>query len=160
MPYAQSVGYHPKMSLRIYLDVCCFNRPFDDCRQDRIRIESEAVKAIVQRIEKGQWEGISSPVTLFEISNMPDKDRAIEVGLMVAKMQITATLTNAIRKRALDLERLGFGGVDALHLACAEHNKADVFLTTDDRLQKRAVRYGNLLQVEVVNPLKWFERMV
>ena len=91
---------------------------------------------------------------------MPDKDRAIEIGLMVAKMQITAVLANAIRKRALDLEKLGFRGVDALHLACAEHNKADVFLTTDDRLQKRAVRYSTLLKVEVINPLKWFERMV
>lgn len=148
------------MSLRIYLDACCFNRPFDDCRQDRIRLESEAVKAIVQRIEKGQWAGISSPVILFEIFNMPDKDRAIEVGLMVSKMPIVASFTHVVRERALDLENLGFGGVDALHLACAEHNKADVFLTTDDRLLKRAVRYKDYLKVIADNPLKWFERMV
>jgi len=148
------------MRLRIYLDVCCFNRPFDDCRQDRIRLESEAVKAIVQRIERGLWEGVSSSVIMYEISNMPDKDRAIEVGLMVAKMRVTATLPNIVRKRALDLECLGFGGVDALHLACAEFSKADVFLTTDDRLQKRAARHQQKIKIEIDNPLRWFERMV
>jgi hypothetical protein len=29
--------------LRIYLDACCLNRPFDDQTQERIRLESEAV---------------------------------------------------------------------------------------------------------------------
>ncbi len=148
------------MSMRIYLDVCCFNRPFDDCRQDRIRLESEAVKAIVQRIERGLWEGISSPIILFEVSKMPDKDRAIEVGLMVAKMRATVGLTNAVYIRARYLEELGFGGVDALHLACAESSNADVFLTTDDRLQKRAARCHQIIEIEVDNPLRWFERVV
>lgn len=31
---------------RIYLDVCCLQRPFDDQRQTRIRLEAEAVKLI------------------------------------------------------------------------------------------------------------------
>ncbi len=29
--------------LKIYLDSCCYNRPFDDLSQERIRVESEAV---------------------------------------------------------------------------------------------------------------------
>ena len=29
--------------MKIYLDVCCLNRPFDDQTQDRIHLESEAV---------------------------------------------------------------------------------------------------------------------
>ena len=28
--------------MRIYLDMCCFNRPYDDQSQARIRIETEA----------------------------------------------------------------------------------------------------------------------
>ena len=160
LPYVGSIVYDVVMSLRIYLDVCCFNRPFDDCRQDRIRLESEAVKAIVQRIERGLWEGVLSPVILFEVSKMSDKDRAIEVGLMVTKMRATVDLTNAIHKRARYLEELGFGGIDALHLACAESSKADVFLTTDDRLRKRAARSQQIIEIEVENPLRWFEREV
>jgi len=30
----------------IYLDLCCFNRPFDDQAQARIRLETEAKVAI------------------------------------------------------------------------------------------------------------------
>jgi hypothetical protein len=160
LPYARTIVYDVGMSLRIYLDVCCFNRPFDDCRQDRIRLEAEAVKAIVQRIERGLWDGVSSPVILFEVSRMSDPDRIIEVGLMVAKMRVPVALSDAVRKRALYLEQLGFGGVDALHLACAESSKAVVFLTTDDRLLNRATRNQQRMQIDVENPLKWFERVV
>lgn len=91
---------------------------------------------------------------------MPDKDRAIEVGLMVARMRARADLTKAVHKRALYLEKLGFGGVDALHLACAESINADVFLTTDDRLLKQAKRHQQVIDIEVDNPLRWFERVV
>jgi hypothetical protein len=29
---------------KLYLDVCCYNRPFDDQTVDAIRLEAEAVK--------------------------------------------------------------------------------------------------------------------
>ena len=104
--------------------------------------------------------GVTSPVVLYEVSRMPDKDRAIEVGLMVVKMHETVPMRDVVRQRANSLEVLGFGGVDALHLACAESGKVDVFLTTDDRLQKRAIRHQAKLGVAVENPLRFFERMV
>ena len=148
------------MRTRIYLDVCCLNRPFDDCRQDRNRIEAEAVKAILRRIEDGQWEGIKSPVVRFENSRMPDADRMLEVGLMADRMNIPVSLSASVRDRALYLENLGFGGLDALHLAVAEKAKADIFLTTDDALLKRARRYQDKIFVEVDNPLRWFGKVV
>ena len=33
---------------RIYLDVCCLNRPFDDQSIDRIHLESEAIAAFAE----------------------------------------------------------------------------------------------------------------
>jgi hypothetical protein len=39
--------------MRVYLDACCLNRPFDDRSQDRIRLEAEAVLAIIERVETG-----------------------------------------------------------------------------------------------------------
>jgi len=38
--------------MKIYMDVCCLNRPFDDQKQDRIRVESDAVLAIRLNIQK------------------------------------------------------------------------------------------------------------
>jgi len=36
-------------SIRVYMDVCCLNRPFDDQSEDRIKMESEAVLMILNR---------------------------------------------------------------------------------------------------------------
>ncbi len=45
--------------------------------------------------------------------------------------------------------------LDALHIACAEKAKADVFLTTDDNLLSKAVQNKTMMKVKVENPLRW-----
>jgi uncharacterized protein with PIN domain len=57
-------------------------------------------------------------------------------------------------------QRLGFVGFDAVHLACAESGKADIFLTTDDRLLKLAKRVPKNLNVRVENPLDWMKEVI
>jgi hypothetical protein len=42
--------------MRIYLDNGCFNRPFDDQTQPRIRIETEAKLEIQRQIQDRQHE--------------------------------------------------------------------------------------------------------
>ena len=37
--------------IKIYLDSCCFNRPFDELSQDRGRLESEAVLTILDFLQ-------------------------------------------------------------------------------------------------------------
>ena len=56
----------------IYMDVCCFNRPFDDWTQARIRIEAEAVLAIVNRCQAGEWILVSSAALEAEIAQTPN----------------------------------------------------------------------------------------
>jgi predicted nucleic acid-binding protein len=51
--------------------------------------------------------------------------------------------------RARDLERLGFRGKDALHIACAIAARCDYLLTTDDQLLHRA---DAVADVRIVNP--------
>jgi predicted nucleic acid-binding protein len=62
--------------------------------------------------------------------------------------------------RASKLEAVGFGAYDALHLACAEHAKVDVFLTTDDNLLRLANESSGLLEVRVGNPLTWMKEVI
>ena len=45
---------HPTM--RSYLDNCCFNRPFDNQEQTRIRLEAEAKLRIQEEIREGRIE--------------------------------------------------------------------------------------------------------
>ena len=144
----------------IYLDVCCLNRPFDDQTQDRIHLEAEAVLLILKRIEEGKWIWKSSEVVQFEISQTPNLERRAQVQLLTNFADETIVIDELIIQRAEILQNNGFKAYDALHLACAESAKSSVFLTTDDRLLKRAQKTKNLLKVSVHNPLNWLQEQL
>jgi hypothetical protein len=42
--------------MRIYLDACCLNRPFDNQSQERVRLESEAIQAIHRQVAIGDLQ--------------------------------------------------------------------------------------------------------
>jgi len=58
-----------------------------------------------------------------------------------------------MHKRSVTLS-LGFDPFDALHPACAEQGQADVFLTTDDDVIRRAVRCTN--ELRTCRPVSWY----
>lgn len=140
---------------QIYLDVCCLNRPFDDQRQDRIRLEAEAVLLILEHCETGEWQWINSAVVEEEIDNTPDSERRHRVRSMLKSAHVTVALIEAGVERARQIKAMGFRTYDALHLACAEQSAVDVFLTTDDRIICTAIRQAEKLKVRVANPLDW-----
>lgn len=139
----------------IYLDACCLNRPFDDQRQARIRLEAEAVLMILQRVESGDWPLVGGAVLDFEISRIADLERLRRVREMLSDVSRWVSLEDEDVTRAEQLEVLGFGDFDALHLACAERAGVSVFLTTDDRLLRSAARYASELRVRVASPVTW-----
>ena len=145
---------------RIYLDVCCLNRPFDDQRQDRIRLEAEAVLLIMGRCEAGAWQWISSAVVEEEVNHTPSSERRSRVRQMLSGAHGTVALTDVAISRAQELKALGFRTYDALHLACAEQATVDIFLTTDDRVLRIATRHTAQLQVRVANPLAWLLEVI
>jgi len=55
--------------MRLYIDLSCFNRPFDDQGQQRIRLETEAVLAVLTRIVEGKDTLLWSWVMSFENDN-------------------------------------------------------------------------------------------
>jgi predicted nucleic acid-binding protein len=139
----------------IYLDVCCLNRPFDDQTQSRVHLEAEAIITVIERCQKGKWRLVSSEVIDLEVSKIPDPDRKNKVTLLALSHRDYITIDQNIVKRANELEGLGVFSYDALHIACAEHGKADVFLTTDDVLLKKAKQNKNAIKLKVENPLRW-----
>ena len=68
--------------VRLYLDVCCLQQPFDDQTQPRIRLEAEAIKLILDRVEDGQFEWLTSEVVDYEIAQNPDAERALKAKLL------------------------------------------------------------------------------
>lgn len=45
--------------------------------------------------------------------------------------------------------------VTSLHIACAEAGKANILLTTDDRLVRKAAMHSSMLQVRLQNSILW-----
>lgn len=141
----------------IYMDVCCLNRPFDDQSQSRVRLEAEAVLAILKEIEQGRWTLLAGEVVDLEVGRTADHARRERVRRVIPRSQRVLRLNEDAFARALELESLGFGGFDALHLAAAEQADADVFLSTDDQLLRLAKRRQPHLRVRVENPLTWLQ---
>ena len=61
--------------MKIYLDVCCFNRPFDDQSQARIRLETEAKLLLQEHVREGRHELAWSYILDYEISRNPFQER-------------------------------------------------------------------------------------
>ena len=139
--------------LKIYFDVCCYNRPFDDLTQLRIRLEAEAVLAILRIVQERKWVLVSSEVVDLEISNMKNSTKRNKVFELSHLSQESVFITEAIIKRANNLQTFGVKALDSFHIAAAESSGVDVFLSTDDDLVKLANRLA--LSVRVANPLGW-----
>ncbi len=142
---------------KIYMDVCCWNRPFDDQMQARVHLEAEAVLAVVSEIERGECQLLHSEVVDLEIANTSALDLRQRLQVLIPRQHRYIRCEPEMSARALVLEQRGFAGIDALHLACAESAGADVFLTTDDKLLRLATRHKDFLRVRVANPLAWMQ---
>ena len=141
--------------MRLYLDVSCLNRPFDDQRQTRVRLEAEAVTEIMARADLTGDTILSSEIVLAEIDAMPDQERRRRVLALLPPPAQTPELSPGEFARADALYRLGFKPADALHVAAAEGLRADVLLSCDDRMCRTAARNVRRLLVRVLNPLEW-----
>ncbi|MGB3507759.1 MAG: hypothetical protein WBA93_00630 [Microcoleaceae cyanobacterium] len=143
------------MKLKIYFDVCCLNRPFDDWRQERIRFQGEAILNIAARISSEDWQLITSEAIALELEKMTDLEKLENIHKILQIATIKVTIDNIVQERSQTLENLGFGLYDSFHIVCAEKATADVLLTTDDRLLKKANNYWELLQVKLSYPVNW-----
>jgi len=145
---------------RIYLDVCCLNRPFDDQEQDRIRFESEAIRFILKHVRRGDFIWVGSSVLYYEIANTPDMDKKNNVLVFAERISEKVTLEPQDEKKVIELESLGFGVMDALHVVCAEKAKVEVLLTTDDKFLKKGIIHSDKLNVRIENPVVWLQEVI
>jgi len=146
--------------IKIYLDVCCLNRPFDDQNYDRIKLEARAIAIILEGIEEHRFLWIGSEIVFDEIEKTPDHVKKNEMLSLSKDISEIIYLTDKIEKRGIELCGMGFTVYDALHIACCESGEVDLFLTTDDKLLKRAKRFGNKIKVRVENPLLWIKENI
>ena len=145
--------------MKIYLDNCCYSRPFDDQSQDRVHLESAAILTIVKRGRAGRDTVCGSTVLDLEMSKLKDIAKQEKIAILYSVAKETIFYSEEIQKRADDIQKsISIKSYDALHLASAECAGADYFLTTDDRLEKACARIS--LSVKVANPLKYITEVI
>lgn len=147
--------------MRLYLDLCCFNRPYDDQSQTRIRLETEAKLVIQQKIRDGECELLWSSLLDLENSMNPFEEHmhAIQKWKKLAVLCVMADIP--VVKLAREAMSFGIQEYDALHVASAIVGKADIVVSTDDRFIKRMRQFDRvigMLPVDAVAYLeKWYE---
>ncbi len=125
-------------SVRVYLDNCCFNRPYDDQSQIKINLEAQAKLFIQKLIVDKKIEFIYSYMSVYENSQNPFKIRRDVISKFFDNACYYVNEDNAeeIQHKAAEIMKTGIKAKDAVHITCAIFGKADIFLSTDSRLLK------------------------
>ena len=144
--------------MKCYMDVCCLCRPLDNQLIPRIRIESEAIIAILNRCSL-DWELIWSSAITYEVAKIVDHDKKHYVSTFAAKTTTNIVVDLAIKERATVFMDWGVKALDALHIACAERAGATVLVTTDDTLKNIMSYHSDTISIRIVNPAVWYEEV-
>ncbi len=111
--------------MKIYLDNCCLNRPFDDQSQLRIKLEAEAKLRIQEEIRDGGIKLVWSYILDYENSRNPYVERKEQINIWKKYSVINIIENDDIIKKAVFLNSKGFKKFDSLHIACAIVSSCD-----------------------------------
>jgi len=140
----------------LYLDNCCFNRPFDDQKQIRIRIETEAKLYIQENIVLGQFKLAWSYMLDYENNANPYSERKETIKNWKKYVVIDTNQTEEIILLAQKLHNSGIKSKDALHVACATIMNCSYFITTDINLLKKL---RNFEKIKALNPVEFINHL-
>ncbi|MBN6739914.1 hypothetical protein JKG47_05070 [Acidithiobacillus sp. MC6.1] len=140
--------------MRLYLDNCMFNRPFDDQSSIRVRLEAETKLNIQENIRLGNHELVWSYILDYENLKNPFQERRDQIGKWKRYAKIDVSATDGIVRNAKALNVLGLKAFDALHIACAISARADYFLTTDRGIIRKT---DAIPETKVRNPIDFIQ---
>ena len=138
--------------MRVYLDNCCYNRPFDEQSQLKIRLETVTKLAVQLMMATGVVQYVWSKTLDYEISFNPFEKRRAAITWWKAGAAEYVETTEELILRGEQIETMGVKPKDALHLASAEKAKCDFFLTTDRGILKKVKTLG---QMRILNPVQF-----
>ena len=137
---------------RIYMDNCCFNRPYDDQTSLLIQLETEAKLFIQSAIMQGTFELVWSYILDYENAANPyhNRKQAIVKWKKIAILDID--VSDSIENCGKGILLKGIKKKDALHLACAIEAKCDFFLSTDKKLLRTLFD-----EITVISPIDFIK---
>jgi hypothetical protein len=142
--------------MRLYLDNCMFNRPFDDQSNIKILLETEAKLKIQENIRLGTYELVWSYILDYENSKNPFRERREQIKNWKRYASIDLEEEEGVINLAKSFHQLGLKRFDALHLACSITSNADYFLTTDRGILKKS---GIVTGIRIKDPIDFIKEV-
>ena len=139
--------------MRIYLDMCCYNRPYDDQSQIKIAMETQAKLYIQNLVDAGELELVGSFILDFECSQNPFEMRKRAILKFMhenIKIYVGQDCGAILTKKADEFMSIGIKEKDALHLASAVISGCDYFISTDIRLLKHKIG-----EIKMLTPIEF-----
>ena len=143
--------------MKVYLDNCTYNRPFDDQSQIRISLEAQAKLYIQRLIINKELYLVYSYMSVYENSENPNPEhrKSILSFFHNATEFIDISKADIIGKRAELIKKCNVKANDAIHLACAIEGKCDCFVTTDNGILKKY----HEPDIKVCNPIDFISEV-
>ena len=138
--------------MRVYLDNCCYNRPFDEQTQLKVRLETEAKLRVQAMMRNGEVEYDWSDILSQEVFDNPFPHRREKILEWRHGAVCTAEMTMDVIADADELAEKGLKAADALHVASAAAVDCDCFITTDIRLLRRVRQFK---ATRILNPMEF-----
>jgi predicted nucleic acid-binding protein len=143
--------------MRVYLDNCCFNRPYDDQSSITISLETQAKLHIQNLIHQGKIEMAASYMLAYENGQNPYEMRKNAITEYIEKnttIYVSEAKQDVIVEKARKIMETGVKYKDACHVSCAMLAECDYFITTDKRLLKYKTD-----KVKMMNPLDFVKEL-
>ncbi len=133
----------------VYLDNCCYNRPFDDRSNIKNYLEREAILLVLQMAYDRNFRIVGSEILEREMGMISNEEKRRNVEILYHSIvDDVILLDNLISERAKDIvKQSSIKAFDSLHLASAEY-QADILLTTDIKFIKAANRIVTKIKVQ------------
>jgi predicted nucleic acid-binding protein len=138
---------------RIYLDNCCFNRPYDNQANLNVRLEAEAKIFIQDEILNKKFELAWSFMMDYEISSNPFFDRKTAFLNWKKIAVVDVDPIEEILNKGKEFNKKNVKKKDALHIACAIYADCEYFLTTDEKILNKIIS-----EIKLINPLDFIRR--
>jgi len=132
----QNISIVNMKKYRIYLDNCCFNRPYDDQTQLKIYLETQAKLHAQSLVYEKKVELVWSFILTFENSRNIFNAKRAAIAQWENLSSSFVEKSEEIRLIAKEIMTTGIKAADAIHVACAIAGNCDYFITVDKRLLK------------------------
>ncbi len=136
--------------MKVYLDNCCFNRPYDNQSQLLIKLETEAKLRIQEWIKDQKILLVWSFMLDYENSANPGSSKRNAIFEWFRHASEFVEYKDEILLRAQQFVDRGFGKKDSIHLSCAIAGSADYFITVDKGILNKDGKLSNIRIIDTV----------